>query len=194
MSNPNRNVVYGVGINDYIGSISSHGVHIKSYKAWVRVLERCYDTKYKTKNPSYNDVVICDEWIKFSNFKEWFDKNYVDGYEIDKDILVQGNKVYSPDTCCFVPRRINTLLLNKQRTNTSGVIGIYKLKSGSYTTGCNVDGKFKMFGTFKTPEEASAAYIKAKSDYAKKVVNEYYDNGMISGQIRDAIINRDWSR
>jgi hypothetical protein len=155
--------------------------------------EKGYDTKYKTKNPSYNDVVICDDWIKFSNFKEWFDKNYVDGYEIDKDILVQGNKVYSPDTCCFVPRRINTLLLNKQRTNTSGYIGV-NYKDNAYVATGFIDNKKKHIGCFKTPEEASAAYIKAKSEYAKKVVNEYYDNGMISEQIRDAIIKRDWSK
>lgn len=194
MSNPNRNLVYGVGINDYKGNISIHGVHIKSYKAWVRVLERCYDIKYKTKNPSYNDVVICDEWIKFSNFKEWFDKNYVDGYEIDKDIPVQGNKVYSPDTCCFVPRRINTLLLNKQRTNTSGVIGVYKNKHGTFVAHSNMNGKKITIGYFKTAEDASKAYVKAKEEFVLKIVNEYYNLGMINQIVRDAIISRDWSK
>lgn len=194
MPNTNRGTAYGVGINDYSGLISSHGVHIKSYKCWLRVLERCYDTKYKTKNPSYNNVVICDEWIKFSNFKEWFDKNYVDGYEIDKDILVQGNKVYSPDTCCFVPRRINTLLLNKQRTNTNGIIGVYEEKPNTYKVNAQIDGKRKHIGYFKTSEEASAAYVKAKTEYSTRVVNEYYNNGLINERIRDAIINRDWSR
>lgn len=194
MSNKNRGLVYGVGINDYAGDISERGVHIKSYKAWVRVLERCYGPKYKNKNPSYNDVIICDEWIKFSNFKTWFDANYVDGFEIDKDILVQGNKVYSPDTCCFVPRRINTLLLNKQRTNTSGCIGVYKNKNDRYIAFCIMDGKQKHIGYFKTIEEASTAYVKVKSEYATKVVNEYYNNGLISEKIKDAIINRDWTR
>lgn len=194
MGNTNRSLVYGVGINDYVGYISVHGVPLKSYKKWGRILERCYDPKYKKKNPSYNDVVICDEWIKFSNFKEWFDKNYVDGYEIDKDILVQGNKIYSPDTCCFVPRRINTLLLNKQRTNTSGVIGVYEEKNGSYSASCQMGVGSRHIGYFKTLEEASVAYVKAKSEYATKVVNEYYDNGLISERIRDAIISRDWSR
>jgi len=193
VSNTNRSLVYGVGINDYIGYISVHGKPLKSYKCWVRVLERCYDPKYKKKNPSYNDVAICDEWIKFSNFKEWFDKNYVDGYEIDKDILVQGNKVYSPDTCCFVPRRINTLLLNKQRTNTSGVIGV-TYKDNAYVATGHIDGKKKHFGRFKTPEDASAAYVRAREQYSTKVVTEYFDNGLISERVRDAIINRDWTR
>lgn len=193
MSNTNRNLVYGVGINDYVGSISSHGVHMKSYKNWVRVLERCYDTKYKKKNPSYNDVVICDEWIKFSNFKAWFDNNYVDGYEIDKDILVQGNKVYSPDTCCFVPRRINTLLLNKQRTNTSGIIGVYK-RGNIYSASLQMEGRRTYIGCFKTAEEASAAYVEVKSKYAIKVVTEYFNDGLIKENVRDAIIKRDWSK
>lgn len=194
MSNKNRNLVYGVGINDYVGNISEHGIHIKSYKCWGRVLERCYDPKYKNKNPSYNDVIICDEWIKFSNFKTWFDANYVDGFEIDKDILVQGNKIYSPDTCCFVPRRINTLLLNKQRTNTKGFIGISKDKTGRYSANVNMSGIRRHIGYYDTPEQASLAYVKAKSEYSTKVATEYYNNGMISEKVRDAIINRDWSR
>lgn len=189
-----KETVYGAGINDYVGYISTHGVPLKAYKIWVRVLERCHDTKYKTKNPSYNDVTICDEWIKFSNFKDWFVKNYKEGYEIDKDILVQGNKVYSPDTCCFVPRRINTLLLNKQRTNTSGVIGVAKDRNGSYSASVNMSGIRKHVGYYKTIEEAAAAYVRAKSEYATKVVNEYYNNGLITEQVRDAIIKRDWSR
>lgn len=194
MSNTNRKLVYGAGINDYDGSISTHGVHMKSYKIWGRVLERCYDQKYKKKNPSYNDVTICDEWIKFSNFKTWFDNNYVDGYEIDKDILVQGNKVYSPDTCCFVPRRINTLLLNKQRTNTSGMIGIFKNENETYSANITMCEVKKHLGTFKTAGEASEAYVKAKTEYATKVVNEYFNNGLIGENVRDAIIKRDWSK
>lgn len=194
MSNTNRNLVYGVGINDYDGNISIHGVHIKSYKTWGRVMERCFDQKYKNKNPSYNDVTICDQWIKFSNFKNWFDANYVDGFEIDKDILIQGNKLYSPDTCCFVPRRINTLLLNKQRTNTSGMIGIHEQKNGSYSANITMCEVKKHLGTFKTAEEAAAAYVRAKTEYANKVVMEYFNNGLIKENVRDAIINRDWSR
>jgi len=194
MSNKNRNLVYGVGINDYDGNISVHGKHMKSYKCWLRVLERCYDTTYKTKNPTYKDVVICDEWIRFTAFKEWFDVNYVEGYEIDKDILVQGNKVYSPDTCCFVPRRINTLLLNKQRTNTNGFIGVYRNSDNIYKAFMQMDGKQKHIGYFNTAEEASAAYIKAKTKYATEVVTEYFNNGMIDEKVRDAIINRDWTR
>lgn len=194
MSNPNRNLVYGIGVNDYDGNISIHGVHIKSYKTWGRVMERCFDQKYKNKNPSYNDVTICDQWIKFSNFKNWFDANYVDGFEIDKDILIQGNKLYSPDTCCFVPRRINTLLLNKQRTNTSGMIGIHEQKNGSYSANITMCEVKKHLGTFKTAEEAAAAYVRAKTEYANKVVMEYFNNGLIKENVRDAIINRDWSR
>lgn len=189
-----RDIVYGVGINDYDGYISEHQIPIKSYKCWVRVLERCYDKKIKIKRPSYNDVTICEDWLKFSNFKSWFDTNYIEGCDIDKDILVQGNKIYSPEFCCFVPRRINTLLLNKQRTNTNGFIGIHKDENGRYSASVNMAGIRKHIGYYSTPEEASAAYVKAKSEYTTKVVNEYYNNGMISEKVRDAIINRDWSR
>ena len=76
------------------------------YSHWRGMLMRCYDQKYLQKYPTYIDCTVCEDWLNFSNFQQWYNKNY---YEIpgetmclDKDILVKGNKVYSPDTCIFV--------------------------------------------------------------------------------------------
>lgn len=65
---------------------------------------------YLPKNkPTYEGCTVCDEWLYFSNFKKWFDENYIEGFQLDKDIIIRGNKVYSPQTCCFVPKEINII-------------------------------------------------------------------------------------
>ena len=91
-------LVSGVGINDI--EINTKD---KCYKVWHSMMNRCYSKKYHSKFPTYQNCSVCNEWTYLSNFKRWFDENYVDGYVLDKDILVKGNKVYSPETCCFVP-------------------------------------------------------------------------------------------
>lgn len=76
---------------------------------WRGMLRRGYSEECKTKHKTYRECVVCQEWHLFSTFKEWFDKHYVEGWHLDKDILVKENKVYSPETCCFVPSEINAL-------------------------------------------------------------------------------------
>ena len=87
----------------------------KIYTIWHDMLGRCYDEKHRHKYKTYSNITVCDEWLNFQNFAKWFDENYyeVEGEEmcLDKDILIKDNKVYSPDTCIFVPERINNLFI-----------------------------------------------------------------------------------
>lgn len=92
-------------------NIWENGKHKKSYKVWSSMITRCYSKKYHKRQPTYKDCEVCKEWLCFENFEKWFNENY---YEIknekvclDKDILVKNNKIYSPNTCCFVPQAIN---------------------------------------------------------------------------------------
>ena len=62
-----RKRVYGVGINDYIGTTKNNGVEIKEYRVWKDMLKRCYSEWYKNKNKSYVDTKCCEEWLTFSN-------------------------------------------------------------------------------------------------------------------------------
>lgn len=96
--------VEGIGVNDSIGSSDS-----EIYKKWRQMLHRCYDLTEAYKRPTYDNCFVCEEWLTFSNFKKWFDKHYVEGWHLDKDVIVKNNKIYSPLTCCFVPREINNL-------------------------------------------------------------------------------------
>lgn len=105
-----KNKIYGVGFNDYEGCVRTNGETLKSYNVWRNMISRCYNTK----NSRYiwyglKGVKVCDEWLLFSNFKKWFDENYIDGYCLDKDIKQKGVdcKVYSPETCLFIPKSEN---------------------------------------------------------------------------------------
>lgn len=110
-----KRLIYGVGINDS-KSTYIEGKRCKYYVTWKSMLQRCYSLKYKNKNPTYANCSVCDEWLTFSNFKAWMVKQNWEGKDLDKDILIEGNKIYSPETCFFISRRINTLLnVSKKR-------------------------------------------------------------------------------
>lgn len=181
-----KNKVYGVGINDVFDS-----AHKPYQRFWARMHERCYDPKFTSKEPSYIGCSVCDEWHYLSNFKRWFDdpKNgYQEGYQLDKDILVKGNKVYGPDTCCFVPQRINTLLLTCKAKRGNYPVGVSKVR-GSYSCHISLNGYKWHGGYFSTPEEAFATYKTAKEAYIKEVATSYYNEGKITEKVYNALMN-----
>ena len=87
--------------------------HRKAYLYWKCMIERCYDPYELNKRPTYIDCTVCKEWLNFQNFAKWYEENYYECNEhkmsLDKDILVKGNKIYSPETCIFVPMNINDM-------------------------------------------------------------------------------------
>jgi len=101
-----------VGIGDHSPTDSRNAVS-REYNAWHHMIMRCYDVKLQIKIPTYTDCEVCDEWHNFQVFAEWFKDNYIDGYELDKDIKIKGNKLYSPSTCLFVSKLDNILEANK---------------------------------------------------------------------------------
>lgn len=172
--------LHGVGINDL--DISSRS---RAYQKWHGMFERCYNPKYQEKQPTYIGCYVCEEWKYLSNFKRWFDDNYIDGYELDKDILFKGNKVYSPDTCCFIPKEINGLF-------SRGIINGRKqgvtFNDGRYVARIQKRGKMCHIGKFKNKNEAYMAYMSAKKSYLHEIAKEYFNNGLISEMIYNAII------
>lgn len=159
--------VYGHGIND-----TEYVFETKDYKIWRDMLERCYCDKTQEKFPTYKGCTVCDEWKTFSNFKKWFHEHYIDGWELDKDIISINNKVYSPSTCCFVPREINSLLRKSTVNNTCG---IYKTKSGKYQATISINKKSKHLGTFNSFEEAKSVRDAAFRMKLKEVLSKYED-------------------
>ncbi|MDM0716822.1 hypothetical protein QTH81_00845 [Clostridium perfringens] len=177
--------VYGVGIVG-LEQNSINGKQFRSYDIWNNMLQRCYDKKLKEKRPTYSECSVCSEWLYYSNFKKWYEKNY---YEVnneimclDKDILNKGNKIYSPDNCIFVPQSINSLFIKSNANRGDLPIGVsFTMKETKYICHCSVfdintkKSKVKHLGLYNTPEEAFYAYKKAKEENIKQVADYYKD-------------------
>ena len=84
-----------------------NGKNTKPYQTWKSMLERCYSDKRQAKHPAYIGCTVASIWHNFQKFAQWFDENYIDGYELDKDCKIEGNKIYSPENCLFVSRKEN---------------------------------------------------------------------------------------
>jgi hypothetical protein len=183
-----RKKLYGVAINDYCDSISKHGRKIISYSVWKHMITRCYSNR--ADYSSYKDCSVCEDWLTFSNFKKWFDDNYVDGYHLDKDILIKGNKVYSPDTCCFVPSQINTLITKHDATRGVLPIGVTTTtnRNAKYRATLRKFGGYVSLGCFDTPEEAFAAYKTAKEEHIKEVATKHFNEGKIRENVYKALM------
>jgi len=185
-------LVYCVGINDYQGNIKYNHVHIPSYHTWCQMLKRCYSQAFLSKNPTYVGCRVCEEWLYFSNFKKWFDENYIEGYCLDKDILSgKNNKAYSPNTCCFVPNEINVLLCKNDARRGKMPIGVHERKlvnGSSYMAYLNKNGSRINLGTFYSAEEAFAAYKQAKEAHIKDMATQYYKDGKITEKVYDALM------
>lgn len=177
-------ILGGIAINDSDTFIKDN----KAYSTWVDMIRRCYDKGIQKKRPTYTECYVCKEWMHFSNFKKWFDENYVDGYALDKDILVKGNKVYSPETCCFVPQEINSIFKERNKKR-SLPIGVYKY-GNRYRALCTMGIKKVNLGIFNSIQDAEIASIKARRDYLTSIATENYDCNKINKKVFDAIINR----
>jgi len=166
-------LIYGVGINDadYMVSVKQNGKRIscKAYLTWANMIKRCYYSDVKKNQPTYKGCTVEREWLTFSNFKKWFDGNYIDGYHLDKDLMVIGNKVYSPNTCLFVPNSINQLIIKEHKNKGGYPTGVtFIKKEGKYKARITIDSKEKYIDRFATAECASNAYRKAKAEDLKR--------------------------
>ena len=123
--------------------------HSVSYYKWKNMVQRCYDKKvHKKYKPEYKDKSVCEEWLNYSNFRIWFDEHYVpcknNQIDLDKDLLVQGNKVYSPETCVFLLHYQNTMFERSAKDK------IYEKEDGTFVIG---GGKKKTYATLKEAED-----------------------------------------
>ena len=180
-----------IGEGKYKGSENRKRTRV--YNTWSNMLQRCYDPKYQEKHITYKGCNASEEFHNFQNFGEWDSENYykIEGERmcLDKDILVKRNKVYSPDTCIYVPKTINLLFTKCDKLRGKSVIGTTFRKNGKYKTWCNIfnpkTGKSKReyLGVYATEVEAFEVYkcykernIKEVADYFKKEIpSELYD-------------------
>lgn len=188
--NPFLPVVFGKGFmgqGEY-SSLNLDGSKTKEYNAWKVMLERCYRLERSNRNKSYASVIVCEEWHNFQNFAKWFEENYIEGFQLDKDILSTGVKIYSPETCCFVPQEINIFFIKESVNVGNYPVGVHLNKrSGSFISRITKFGKRFSLGSYKTVLEAKEAYDRAKEQYAKELAEKWKDN--LNENIYNILIN-----
>ena len=170
---------YGKG---YLGEgkykMSENGKNTYKYNICRDVLRRCYDPKYQERYPTYKGCGVEEYLLNFQNMGEWIENNYYEvpgeRMHLDKDILCKGNKVYSRETCVFVPQRINNLFTKRDNARGDNPIGVSDLPSGNYRVDCNNKyGKKIYLGTYLTEEEAFQAYKVYKEKLIKETIDSY---------------------
>lgn len=181
--------VFGVGVVDEQFRKQGMLHRMKSYKVWTAMLKRCYFNTSKGLYPTYENCKVSDGFLRFRNFDKWCKQQAgfgVEYFDLDKDILSKGGKIYSEDTCCFVPQEINKCLKGyKSKSIKTGVQ--YHSRDKIYQTRGVVEGEYKHLGNFKTEEEAFLVYKKFKEVRVKSLAEKWKD--LIDVRVYEALMN-----
>ena len=170
--------VFDVGIVGTNYPATVNGRITKEYNRWHSMLERCYSDTSKKKNPTYEGCEASENFKSYEYFYEWCNKQIGfnnEGWHLDKDLLVKGNKVYSEDSCVFLPQEINKILTKRTTSRGEYLIGIYWSKTHKAfkaQVGKNKGGR-EYLGSFKTEIEAFNAYKTAKETFIKEQANNW---------------------
>jgi hypothetical protein len=181
IKNNNRKSVFGVGFIGYGNHKASvKSKHTKCYSTWKSMLMRCY-YKYNENNKTYEDVEVDEDWHSFQEFAEWYLINYIEGWELDKDLLNNHTKIYSKNNCCFLPKELNILLKeSKKSTGTTKVHNKYKSQIGRNKTHIHI-------GSFNTIEEANNAYKLEKKKQIVTMAEKYKEQ--LNSVVYNKLIN-----
>lgn len=187
--------LYGVGINDADYLTREH-LKIDGkwkvewccpyYRVWSNMLQRCYSETYHKKFPTYVGCTIAEEWKTFSNFKSWMEVQDWKDKQLDKDLLVEGNKGYGPNTCVFVTGAVNLFMTDCGATRGNLPIGVSR-NGGNYMARCRnpFTKKREYLGTFSCPEGAYLAWKARKAEHAARLAEEQTDE-----RVKKALIER----
>jgi len=188
IKNHNKISVYGVGYIGYgkYGAEKSN----KIYSFWVKMLQRCYSESQRFKNMTYKDCVVHKHWHNFQNFAEWATNKYkteiMDKWELDKDILFKGNKIYSQEACCIVPKVINGVFKNPSKKKSGLPFGI--VANGRYfKVRLSINNERAYLGTFRDLKEACQVYKEAKEKRVREIADEW--KPLIEPEVYQAMYN-----
>ena len=176
IKNPYAPKIYGagyMGIGPWRSTVC--GERTAEYEAWKAMLSRAYDKSLHKRNPAYIGCSVCPEWCNFQNFASWINsqKNWgKPGFELDKDIARPGNKVYCPELCELIPRRINALrMVTKSREGLPPGVSISP--NGKYRAACRDGSGNVKLGTHETKDEAFLAYKEFKEKVIRDAANKF---------------------
>ena len=188
--------VCGVGIVGIRYQTRVNDVPTKEYTLWKSMLERCYNNSFKKKYPTYEGCEVSDNFKSYEYFYEWCHKQIGFGgngsgnpFHLDKDLLIKGNKVYSEDSCVFIPNDINLLLTKREALRGEHLIGVcwHNASKAFVAQVGKSKGRSEWLGCFNTEIEAFKAYKEAKELYIKEVANEW--KSQIDPRAYEALMN-----
>ncbi len=189
-------LVQGVGISEKgefarYTKVNGKKIMTKEYQLWSSMLKRCYSEKCQQEQPTYLGCSVGENFKYFQRFAKWCQSQIgfgLEGWQLDKDILIRGNKVYSEDTCVFVPRKINCMLVKQSPSRGEFPIGVSWFKRDkNYKAQCNDgNGTNKHLGYSATPEGAFQAYKEFKEVVIKRLAVEYI--GTLDPRAYDALM------
>lgn len=162
---------FGVGTNDVDYPVARKcpdggRVICPAYQCWYSIMTRVFSKSFQTSFPTYTGVTIDQDWLTLSNFTEWWVLNQVDGWELDKDIL-SDNKLYSKDTCIFIPDWLNKITISSSRSRGDCPVGVSMWK-GRFQTKIRNRGRIEHLGLFDNREEAYQAWKNRKLELLKE--------------------------
>lgn len=152
-----------------------NGKSTKLYQLWTSMLNRCYNPKCHELQPTYIGCSVHPDWHNFQVFAKWVEEKYIEGYALDKDLLVRGNKIYSAETCVFIPTEVNTLFNTNKAQRGDLPIGMHRFRNKFRVTIYKNKLNYHI-GNFDTITEAFNAYKLEKEKYIKEVADKYKEN------------------
>lgn len=180
--------VYGIGINDADYNVYDKNSPCRFYRTWRSMLCRAYCEHWHAKHQSYRGCSVVEEWHLFSNFKHWMEKQDWEGKALDKDLLVIGNKVYSPETCIFISQTVNAFITNREASRGIFMEGVYFEKSSmkfKAQASNPFTGKRENLGRFESESDAHSAWRKRKIELSIQLASSQTDH-----RVSEALINR----
>lgn len=179
------NLIRGTVTNRYVPSVAGVGilgiesvdVRSKVYRTWSGMLKRVYTPISDNEIINYGDTCsVHPDWHYFPNFKKWFDTQILkDDWHLDKDLLVKGNKQYSPDKCVLLPKEVNWFLTSRKNHRGLWPIGVtYHDRINKWQATCSTNNNGDGYiGVYNSPEDAFYAYKKVKEQYAKDLAEKW---------------------
>lgn len=196
-----RKLICGVGINDadYVTQVMESIGYKKQrlvwicpfYVKWKGMITRCYSGSYKIKRPTYQEAKVCEDWIYFSKFKSWMETQDYENKVLDKDLLVEGNKFYSPETCVFISPALNSFLTTRDAERGDFPLGVNFCKqNGKYRAECGSgkNGK-RHVGYYDNPEDAHQAWKEEKAKQAKILLENEVNQAVVDAVTKRFIYN-----
>ena len=170
--------VYDIGIIGDKYPSRVNGRNTKEYMLWCSMLRRCYSDSYKKKHLTYQGCEVSENFKSYEYFYEWCNQQVGfdnDGWQLDKDLLIKGNKVYSESTCVFIPAEVNTLFVKSDNIRGKHPIGVHWCNTKkAFVAQVNKNkGKPEYLGLFKTELEAFNTYKKAKEAFVKEQAEKW---------------------